>query len=310
MKIKRRDFLALGAMTALSGCKMFTGSKGDYDDRLSVFLSDIHVKPGLYTADMLAKTVAEILRMNPLPRRVIAFGDIAHLFGRDEDYATVEPILRPLTDAGIELTLGLGNHDRRGHFLDHWPEYSKRTLVHGRIVTETSLGDCDLVMLDTLCENHQDETKMCQVSGQLTSDQWDWLRAEMPRRKRPFLLAAHHPVNEITDGDSAAIKDLLMETPNCAGWIHGHDHAYKLGLLSASKRKWDDNTFKRWLCLPSTGYWGDIGYVKFSTSPDSGRADLVMKDRYFPDNSTKTAIDADIVREKQNAFMTFRWKTA
>lgn len=178
MNISRRNFLALGAMTALSGCKLFTASKEDYDERLSVFLSDIHVKPGLYTTDKLARIVAEILKMTPLPKRVIAFGDIAHLYGQDKDYAALAPLLRPLTDAGIELTLGLGNHDRRGHFLNHWPEYSKRTLVPGKIVTETSLGDCDLIMLDTLNENHQDETKMCEVSGQLADEQWDWLKVD------------------------------------------------------------------------------------------------------------------------------------
>lgn len=310
MNINRRRFIALGTMTVLSGCKLFTASKEDYDDRLSVFLSDIHVKDGFYTADKLAQIVAEILRMNPLPKRGIAFGDIARFFGHDKDYAALAPLLRPLTDAGIELTLGLSNHDRRGHFLNHWPEYSDRTLVPEKIVTDTSLGDCDLVMLDTLHENHQDETKMCESSGQLTGDQWDWLRSEMPRRTRPFFLGAHHSIQDIKDGDPAAVSDLIMNTPNCVGWIHGHNHVYKSGFISPSNRKWGDNTFKRWLCLPSSGYWGDIGYVKFSTKPNLARADLVMKDRYFPNNINKSEIDADIVREKQNAFTTFRWKKA
>ncbi len=308
MNLDRRSFLALGTASVLTGCRMFTGSNEDYDDSLSVFLSDVHISPKNYTVDMLSETVAEILAMDPLPRRVVVFGDIAYLYGRGEDYAVAEPIIRLLSEAGIEVTLGLGNHDRRGRFLDHWPEYSKRTMLPGRIVTETSLGSCDLVMLDTLWENHSDETKMCKVAGQLNGDEWEWLKAELPRRKRPFFLAAHHPVYEIKDGDWKAVNDAALSTPNFIGWINGHDHAFKHGLLGPSKRKWGDNFFRRWLCLPSTGLWGDIGYVKFRTSQGAARADLVMKDRYFPRKDKKTEIDADILLEKRNAFISFRWK--
>ena len=37
----------------------------------------------------------------------------------------------------------------------------------------------------------------------------------------------------------------------------------------------------RELSLPSSGFWGDIGYVKFRTSPDGATAELVQDDFYF-----------------------------
>lgn len=35
------------------------------------------------------------------------------------------------------------------------------------------------------------------------------------------------------------------------------------------------------LALPSTGLWGDIGYVRFRTTPDGATAELVQDDFYF-----------------------------
>ena len=38
----------------------------------------------------------------------------------------------------------------------------------------------------------------------------------------------------------------------------------------------------RTLCLPSTGHWGDIGYVVFRTSPGRAVAELYQDDYFFP----------------------------
>ncbi len=56
------------------------------------------------------------------------------------------PDLKLLVDAGIKLTIGMGNHDHRKAFLEVWPEYEKRTLIPGAIHTVTSLPDYDVVM--------------------------------------------------------------------------------------------------------------------------------------------------------------------
>ena len=311
MKMNRRSFLkgafSAGALAATGGCRMFTGAKGDFDENLTVFVSDVHVKPDGYQLERFSLVVAEILRMDPLPRNVVCFGDIARSFGKAEDYAASLGVWRELVDAGVRLTLGMGNHDRRERFLPVWPEYERRTRVPGRVVTVTDLGTCDLLLFDSLHEDHFDETRACDGNGELTGDQWDWMRAELPKWRRPVFVGSHHPVSEIKTGDAKALNDLLMDSPNVVGYVHGHNHVWRGGLLARSDRRWANRTWKRWLCLPSASHWGDIGYVTFRTSPGAARADLVMQDHFFPDPDVKTWIDEEIVREKQNQFLTFRW---
>lgn len=313
--MNRRDFLkSMGAFVSLAGgsaafggCRMFTGARDDFDDNLTVFVSDVHVQPSGHQGAYFRKVVAEILRMDPLPRTVVCFGDIARSFGKAEDYETSLPIWRELTNAGIRLTLGMGNHDRRERFLPVWPEYERRTRVPGRIVTVTDLGSCDLILFDSLHEDHFDETQHTDGNGELTGDQWDWMRAELPKWKRPVFVGSHHAVADIKTGDAKAFNDLLMESPNVVGYLHGHNHQWKPGRLCPSKHKWGNRVWKRWLCLPSASHWGDIGYVTFRTGEGVARADLVMRDHFFPNPESRVWMDDEVVREKQGRFLTFRW---
>lgn len=307
--MNRREFLKLGSLAAVSaaaGCKSVFGGRTQ-DENLTVFVSDVHIKPDTYQIERFERIVEKILAMDPLPKRVVCLGDLAWLYGRRADYETSRPLLERLTAVGIELTFGMGNHDRRENFLAVWPEYRKRLLMPDRIVSETSLGTCDLIVLDTLWVDHADETRMTKVNGEFLSDQLAWLKAETAKRTRPFFLAAHHPVNEIENGDWQALNDFIVATPNCLGWLHGHDHKWKNGLLRPTKRNWGDNVFKRWLCMPSTGHWGDIGYVTMRTGAGFARAELTILDRYFPNPEKRTWIDEEIQREKTGAFCTFRW---
>jgi len=307
----RRDFLKLGSMAAVSaaaGCKSALGWPST-DENLSVFVSDVHAKPGEHTLRRFERVVDRVLEMNPRPARVVCFGDLAWCYGGRADYASTRPLLGRLASAGIELTLGMGNHDRRENFLSVWPEYRRRLLVPGRIVSETSLGACDLILLDTLWEDHADESRMTKVSGELCGAHLDWLKAEVPKRTRPFFLGAHHPVREIENGDWKSLNDFVLGLPNCLGWIHGHDHVWKDGLLTRSDRSWDVSVFKRWLCLPSTGSWGDIGFVTMRTESGMARAELVLFEHYYPTPEKTTWLDAEILREKQGAFCTFRWQS-
>ena len=127
------------------------------ESNLAVLISDLHVNglkqevpTHLYEEKYLEKTVAMILAMDPLPENVVCFGDIAYHWGQRADYDLAAKLLQPLTAAGIRLTLGMGNHDRRGNFLEVWPEYAKTSPVPGRIVSKVELPHVDLLMLDTL----------------------------------------------------------------------------------------------------------------------------------------------------------------
>lgn len=311
--MNRREFLgglvfSAGA-ASLGGCKALGLADGALDCRTAVFISDVHVRADSYQLERFRRVVDEILKMSPLPKNVVCFGDIAYLRGAAEDYRASRPQFQRLLDAGIRLTFGLGNHDRRKNFLEVWPEYRERLAMKDFIVSEADLGTCDLVMLDTLHEpdNPEAEERGWITDGQFKEKRMAWLKGEMARRTRPFLLAAHHPLDEITDGDRRFLQDLVMETKLCVGWIHGHDHTWKHRLFGHSKRRWSDNVFKRSLCLPSTGYWGDIGYAVAYASDHALRVDYRALDHYFPDPDARTAMDDDLLAEKRGAYMTFRW---
>ncbi len=97
----------------------FLASAEDFDESLAVLLSDLHVsgldgppheggKPrSTHPRAWLERSVAEILKMTPLPRNVIVFGDIAYLRGRIEDYRRSAPELKLLvgTEEGQALTI-------------------------------------------------------------------------------------------------------------------------------------------------------------------------------------------------------------
>lgn len=186
----------MGAAALAGGCA--TGGRGinGFDEDLTVFLSDLHVSGTLakfdYTRRRLEKTVDEILAMRPLPKRVVCFGDVAVSFGRPEDYRASRPILKRLAHAGIELTLTLGNHDRRAAFLEAWPEYRTRTRVPGRVTSVVSLGNADLVLLDTLKgSDDRPYDDIGPVDGTIDPAQLAWLEKFAAEAQRPFFVGSH-----------------------------------------------------------------------------------------------------------------------
>ena len=262
-----------------------------FDERLAVFLADVHVngldvfveperkgKPiKTCMREFFVKTVDEILAMRPRPRYVVVFGDIAYLNGRACDYARSKPQLKRLTDAGIRLTLGLGNHDHRAAFLDAWPEYRERTLLKDHVVTVTEMPDVDLVMLDTLTDNGVAESRN-PTKGSLTEAEQKWIVSKLRKWKRPFLVGAHHRLNgdlQVPDkgGKTIPLAEFLRKKcPNYRGFIHGHSHCWMPTPLP------DDYLGRPHLTLPSNGCWGDLGYVLFRMTPEKGVASLVAKD--------------------------------
>lgn len=286
-----RRFLLVAFAVLVLGPTAFAAEDAAFDERLAVFLADVHVngldayvdqakkgkpvKPCM--REYLVRSVDEILAMNPRPRYVIVFGDIAYLNGRACDYARSKPQLKRLTDAGIRLTLGLGNHDHRAAFFDAWPEYRERTLLKDHVVTVTEMPDVDLVMLDTLTDNGVAETRN-PVNGSLSKAEQRWIVSKLRKWKRPFLVGAHHRLNgdlrvEVKDGKTIPLAEFLRtKCPNYRGFIHGHSHRWVPTPLP------DDYLGRPHLTLPSNGCWGDIGYVLFRMTPERGVASLVMKD--------------------------------
>ena len=72
------------------------------------------------------------------------------------------------------------------------------------------------------------------------------------------------------------IMDLLGRSP-AAGFIFGHIHRWGKGWQKQNRRR-----VVKWMSLPSTGHWGDIGYAILRTSPKGAEATLRQSDFFIP----------------------------
>ena len=297
MGTSRREFLkecAAASVTLLgaSGCSLMpTFGSLRKDDTLVAILSDCHVgnwNSPKYQSEKFAECVARILALDPLPAKMLIPGDLAYLWGRKEDYELSRTLLQPVLDAGIEVTIGMGNHDRRENFLERWPEYADRSPVPGRIVSKVHGVYFDYIMADTL--DQPEETDKWITPGTLDDAQREWLKAECAASKRPLLVLAHHPAGELgepgkgnTYGSARKFGELIMGTKeaptNCCGYIHGHDHRW---YVTRSLRHWSAGLVGQTAGLPSTGHWGDIGYCLLREYPDRAELSLVQYDYFSP----------------------------
>lgn len=277
-----------------------------HDASLVALISDLHVN-GLkaefpahcYEEECLRKTVAAILALDPLPANVVCFGDIAYHWGQPEDYPLAASILKPLEDAGIRLTLGMGNHDRRDNFLAQWPEYAKTSPVAGRIVSKVELPHVDLLMLDTLNALEVEKNKKSNP-GELDDAQREWLRETLKASTKPVLTCAHHKPNE----DKVKIGGLIMESAACKGHIHGHWHKWARDVLY---KGWNPQHLKPYVGLPSTGHWGDIGFATMRTLPDRVEITNHQNDFFFTGGpGDSQPMRDDIVRELNGQKVTLR----
>ena len=321
MNIDRRDFLrglSAFAFVGTQGCAGLTNIRRiEKDETLVAFLSDCHVgawkAPG-YQGIKFAECIARVLRLDPLPARMIIPGDVAYLWGRKEDYELARRLLQPVYDAGIDVTIGMGNHDRRENFLERWPEHTGRSPVKDRIVSVVNGKYFDYIMLDTL--DQPVETDRWITPGKLEGEQREWLRESCARLARPFLVVAHHPAYELGDikrnlSESAmTFGELILgkkDAPTkCIGFIHGHNHTWQ---VTRSLRGWWDSEVGLAASLPSTGHWGDIGYALLREQPDRAELRLVQYDYFSPKPSASGECPNPawraVVRDNANARCTF-----
>ena len=291
----RRAFLG-GAVSAafvgVGGCSaMPTFGSLRKDEALIAILSDCHVgnwNSTEYQGVKFAECVARVLALDPLPSKMFIPGDLAYLWGRKEDYELSRRLLQPVVDAGIKVTIGMGNHDRRENFLEFWPEYADHSPVKGRIVSKVRGTHFDYIMADTL--DQPVETDKWITPGMLDDAQREWLKAECAASKRPLLVLAHHPAGELGipgTGDTPAsawkFGELIMgpkDAPTkCCGYIHGHNHRW---FVTRSLINWQDGRVGQTAGLPSTGHWGDIGYCLLREHPDRAELSLVQYDYFTP----------------------------
>ena len=314
-ELSRRSFVksafALGALP-VAGCLSAKETAGvAVDPNLSVFLSDIHVSgknvkgQPTYQNPLFAKVVDQVLAMNPRPKRALIFGDVALWNGRSEDYAESAPMIQRLKDAGIEVYLTTGNHDHREPLFRFHPRQNEITPVPGRVVSVVDVGTADFVLLDTLKENPKGEGSGNAVDGGLDEAQADWLLAYAKAAKRPFFCGAHHPSRELAVKGKKLLQH-LETNPMFAGYVHGHNHRwYKEWFHFGYSRP----HVVRSACLPSTGWWGNIGFATFRTQSDRATLSFVQNDFFFPkplaEGQSRPREWDQIIREAEGDFCTF-----
>jgi len=279
--LTRRLFLGgLAAACAAGPRKLFAKEEAEFDDNLLVFLSDVHAgaaKTCKCARKKLKEAVAEILKMRPLPRNVLVFGDIAHVYGLGADYDASRPQFKLLEDAGITVTMGMGNHDRRSEFAARWPDAAKKSLVPGRYVHLVETASVGFLMLDSLQgadDRAQDDTGP--VPGALSDGQQEFLRDFLAKRTKPVILCAHHGIGELKVCGKPLMA-VMYEKPCVAGYIHGHNHRWTRGWVRDKTQKTPQHV-KRSLCLPSNGLWGDIGYATCRVAPGKVEVAPTLKD--------------------------------
>lgn len=252
-----------------------------------VLISDIHIcgefKDGKpfkypYNPTSLNLRIDEILDLKPLPANVIVFGDVAWDYGLEEDYIYAAKLLKPLEDAGIKVTLALGNHDRRAPFFKVFPGYAQTTPVPGRAVSVVSLPDVDIVMLDSLAELPDLKPKQkTTVSGHVDDAQIAWVKEYLAKTDRPVILGSHHPLKEMP-----ALSNVITESEKVAAYIYGHNHMWNKGVTILRPRKGTHMVPS--IGLPAT-FYGDIGFAVMKTDDMGATIEFKSQGFWWPQPS-------------------------
>ncbi|MBQ8437522.1 MAG: metallophosphoesterase [Alistipes sp.] len=278
--MRRKDFLT--SILALSGTALVPSasvarqieniSMADVSgDATTILMGDIHIsgdfneqgKPKHYPYNPICfeQQVREILAMRPLPRNLIILGDVAWDHGLREDYEYAARLFRPLQEAGIRITMAMGNHDRRAPFFEVFGEYRTQTKVKDRVVSVVELPDVDFVVLDSLDElPNLKRGQSTTVSGKMDDEQIKWLESYLATAKRPVILSAHHPLGEMSN-----LEAVIAKSPSVVAYIYAHVHVWNKGVRIIRPR--DPERMVPHISLPST-FYGDIGYAVMRTTKE------------------------------------------
>lgn len=280
--MRRKDFLT--SILALSGTALVPSASASVarqienismadvsGDATTILMGDIHIsgdfneqgKPKHYPYNPICfeQQVREILAMRPLPRNLIILGDVAWDHGLREDYEYAARLFRPLQEAGIRITMAMGNHDRRAPFFEVFGEYRTQTKVKGRVVSVVELPDVDFVVLDSLDElPNLKRGQSTTVSGKMDDEQIKWLESYLATTKRPVILSAHHPLGEMSN-----LEAVIAKSPAVVAYIYAHVHVWNKGVRIIRPR--DPERMVPHISLPST-FYGDIGYAVMRTTKE------------------------------------------
>jgi hypothetical protein len=237
------------------------------DENVVALFADLHVTNDTNNPHQRAgveQRVREVLALNPRPANVLFYGDLAFNRGETNDYRLLKELVKPLEEAGIRWSAAMGNHDRRAAFLSVFPgRQGEPPLVPGRLVSLVKTPHADFILLDSSLEGP--------VNGGVDDAQRAWLQEALAHAAKPVFVGAHHSLGE------TGLGGLLTSSTFGAGYIYGHNHLWRPQTQGGVET----------LCLPSTGHWGDIGYVLVKLSQDGAEFTLCQRDYYIPRPAAK-----------------------
>jgi hypothetical protein len=234
--LTRRDFLrrSLAAGAGLLTIRTLRAADSIADPNHWALLSDTHiagdtsmVRFDINMADHLRNAVAGVRALAAPPAGVFVNGDCAFNHGMPEDYAAYVELLKPLSEAGLPLHMGLGNHDDRDVF---WKAIKDARPAHpplaSRQVSIVEAGHANWFLLDSLDVTNK-------TPGILGDEQRTWLAGALDARTdKPALVMVHHnPV--FTAGkqtgliDTAQLMEVLQPRKNVKALIFGHTHTWR-----------------------------------------------------------------------------------
>lgn len=262
--MRRRGFLALVLAAGVSA-----GFADDVplDENSVALFADLHVtrdKKNPHQREGVARCVSDVLACRPRPANVLLYGDLAFNQGETNDYRLLKELLKPLDDAGIRWHACFGNHDRRRSFLSVFPERQALSpLAPGRLVSVVSTPHADFILLDSSLEGP--------VNGSIDEAQHAWLAKTLGACRKPVFVGAHHPLKE------TGVGVLLATNAVYSAYLYGHNHRWLPQLQEGVDT----------LCLPSTGHWGDIGFVLVKLDAEGATFTLRQRDCYSPRPAAK-----------------------
>ncbi len=193
------------------------------DPFVLVQLSDPHIGAAWSGGDPLASlaaAIAAVRGIRPRPSAILVSGDLAHN-GADSEYAAIRELLDPL---GVPLFALAGNHDDRALLRRHFdlPGTGAEPIRYA-----ADLGPIRLLVLDSSVPGKD--------SGQLDSEQLDWLESELTAdAETPVVVALHHPPFGtglppfdpigVRPGDATAFAGVVARHGNVRRIVAGHVH--------------------------------------------------------------------------------------
>lgn len=303
--MNRREFLFASAAVAATSLR---GASPAAAGASVVLLSDCHVNGENtgHTAAETAKTIKAILALDPLPKTLVYFGDLAAGVGREIDYRAAKEVFRPLVDAGVTIRWMMGNHDHREPFAKVFPEAAAASPVPGRIVGTVAVGGFDLVLLDSLSEVGGDGQGN-NLDGEIDEAQLKWLRDYAAAATRPYFICAHHDGRQMKKFAQTA----MGMSRRMIGYLHGHRHSWMPDAL----HNWGETgRLVRSVGLPSGSAWGDIGFAVLTDRGDHAEIELFERDCFFPKPAEtaaeRPALWDDMIKENNRSRIRFAYPRA